>query len=114
MKEGFNGGVYMSAFREPTPLDDPFPGANKVLRKELSKSLESFFYDFERADQNKSVMSRQLNLNEELMLQRAKEIGGRLHLHMQELMQASTDFANGHGKLEMIYECLEMVRDELK
>lgn len=104
----------MTAYREPTPMDDPFPGASKVLRKELSKTLESFFYDFEHADQEKMAMSRQLNLNEELMLQRSKEIGGRLYLHMQELMQASTDFANGHGKIEMVYECLEIVRDELR
>lgn len=104
----------MTAYREPTPMDDPFPGASKVLRKELSKILESFFYDFEHADQEKTAMSRQLNLNEELMLDRSKEIGGRLYLHMQELMQASSDFANGHGKIEMVYECLEIVRDELR
>lgn len=104
----------MTAYREPTPMDDPFPGASKVLKKELSKNLESFFYDFEHADQEKVVMSRQLNLNEELMLRRSKEIGGRLYLHMQELMQASTDFANGHGKIEVVYECLEIVRDELR
>lgn len=59
-------------------------------------------------------MSRQLHLNEELILQRSKEIGGRLYQYMQELMEASTDYANGHGKIEMVYECLEMVRDELK
>ena len=104
----------MTAYREPTPMDDPFPGANKVLKKDLSKTLESFFYDFEHADQEKTAMSRQLNLNEELILQRSKEIGGRLYLHIQELMQASTDFANGHGKIEMVYECLEIVRDELR
>lgn len=104
----------MTVQREPTPMDDPFPGANRVLKKELSTTLESFFYDFEHADQNKSVMSRQLNLHEGLMMERSKEIGGRLYRHMQELMQASTDFANGHGKIEMVYECLEMVRDELR
>lgn len=95
-------------------MDDPFPGASKVLKKELSKTLESFFYDFEHAAQEKRVMSRQLHLNEELILQRSKEIGGRLYQYMQELMEASTDYANGHGKIEMVYECLEMVRDELK
>ncbi|MCP5506558.1 MAG: hypothetical protein H7A38_06715 [Chlamydiales bacterium] len=104
----------MTAYREPTPMDDPFPGASRVLKKELSTTLESFIYDFEHADQNKSAMSKQLNLHEGLMLERSKEIGGRLYLHMQELMQASTDFANGHGKIEMVYECLEMVRDELR
>ncbi|QVL56770.1 MAG: hypothetical protein KFB93_05140 [Simkaniaceae bacterium] len=104
----------MSTQREPTPFDDPFPGAGGILRKELSKSLESFIYTFEHEAQDKSCMSRQLNLNEGLMIERSKEIGGKVYLHMQELMQASTDYANGHGKIEMVYECLEFLRDELK
>ena len=59
-------------------------------------------------------MSHQLHLSEELMLERSREIGGKVYLHMQELMQASADFANGHGKIEMIYECLELLRDALR
>lgn len=104
----------MSTYREPTPFDDPFPGANGVLKKDLSRTLESFIYTFEHEEQDRSCMSRQLCLNEGIMLERSKEIGGKVYLHMQELMQASTDFANGHGKIEMIYECLEFLRDELK
>ncbi len=104
----------MSTYREPTPFDDPFLGANRILKKELSKVLESLFYTFEHEDQNKSTMSRQLHLNEGLMMDRSKEIGGKIYLHMQELMQASSDYANGHGKIEMVYECLEFLRDELK
>lgn len=104
----------MTAYRQPTPMDDPFPGASKVLKKELSKNIESFFYDFEHAEQQKKAMSKQLNLNKELILQRSKEIGGSLYLHVQELMQVATDYANGHGKIEMVYECLEIVRDELR
>ena len=104
----------MSTYREPTPFDDPFPGANGILKKELSKVLESVFYTFEHEDQGKSCMSRQLHLNEGLMLDRSKEIGGKIYLHMQELMQASADYANGHGKIEMVYECLEFLRDELR
>lgn len=104
----------MSVHKEPTPFDDPFPGAGGILKKELSKSLESFIYSFEHQDQDKTYMSRQLNLDEGLMLERSKEIGGKVYLHMQELMQASADYANGHGKIEMVYECLEFLRDELK
>ena len=104
----------MSAYREPTPLDDPYPGALGVLKGELSKLVESVFYTFEHQRQEKSVMSEQLRLNEGIMMLRAKEIGGKVYLHTQELMQASADYANGHGKIEMIYECLEFLRDELK
>ena len=59
-------------------------------------------------------MSEQLRLHEGLILMRAKEIGGKVYLHTQELMQISADFANGHGKLEMVYECLEFLREALK
>ena len=103
----------MSTQRQPTPFDDPYPGASRVSKNELSKTLESVFYSFEHQEQGKSAMSEQLRLNEALMLHRAKEIGGKVYLHTQELMQASTDFANGHGKIEMVYECLEFLRDEL-
>ena len=104
----------MSAQRQPTPFDDPYPNASSILKKELSKVLESAFYSFEHQKQNKSAMSEQLRLNEALMLHRAKEIGGNVYLHTQELMQASADYANGHGKIEMVYECLEFLRDELR
>lgn len=104
----------MSTQREPTPFDNPYPGAFSILRKELSKVLESFFYAFEHQEQNKSAMSEQLRLNEVLILQRAKEIGGRIYHQTRELMQLSTDYANGHGKIEKVYECLECIRDELK
>lgn len=104
----------MSAYREPTPMDDPYPGASGVMKDELSKVLESVFYSFEHQNQDKTAMSEQLRLNEGLMLLRAKEIGGKIYLHTQELMQASADYANGHGKIEMIYECLEYLRDELR
>lgn len=108
------GGAIMPTYREPTPFDDPFPGAHGVLKDELSKNLESFVYAFEHEAQEKTSMSRQLNLNQDQMLKSAKEIGGKIYLHMQELMQASADYANGHGKIEMVYECLEFLRDELK
>lgn len=108
------GATYMSTYPEPTPLDDPFPGGLEVLRKELSKSLESFFYAFEHEDQGKSTMSKLMRLNETQLMMRAKEIGGKVYLHMQELLQSSGDYANGHGKIEMVYECLELLRDELR
>ncbi len=104
----------MSTYREPTPFDDPFPGANRILKKELSNILESIIYTFEHEKQDKFTMSRQLRLNEGLMMDRSKEIGGKVYLHMQGLMQACSDYANGHGKIEMVYECLESLRDELK
>ena len=104
----------MSIHRENTPFDQPYRGASKVLKNELSKSLESIIYTFEHQKHDKTIMSEQLHLHESLFLSRAKEIGGNIDLHAKELMQASTDYANGHGKLEMIYECLELLRDELK
>ncbi|MCB1106751.1 MAG: hypothetical protein KDK76_01485 [Chlamydiia bacterium] len=103
----------MSAYREPTPFDDPFPGGFSVLKGELSRIIEALFYTFEHREQNKEAMSEQLRLNEGMILLRAREIGGKVALCAQELMQASTDYANGHGKIEMVYECLELLRDEL-
>lgn len=104
----------MSAYPEPTPLNNPFPRALSILKNELSKDLELFIYTFEHEAKGKSSMSRQLHLHQEIMLQRAKEIGGKVYLHMQELIQASTDYANGHGKLEPIYERLKYLRNGLK
>jgi len=86
----------MSTERQPTPFDDPYPGASKVSKNELSKALESVFYSFEHQEQGKSAMSEQLHLNEALMLFRAKEIGGRsiftpknLCRHQQILLMAT-------------------------
>ena len=104
----------MSTNPEPTPFDQPFSGGFKVLKKELEKSLESFFYTFEHEEQAKMSMSGLLRLYETQMMMQASEIGGKVYLHMQELMQSSSDYANGHGKIIMVYECLEFLRDELR
>lgn len=95
-------------------MDAPFPGAYPILKKELSKVLEAVFYDFEHEKQGKSSMSRQLRLNEGTMLLRAGEIGGEIKHYVEKLVQACTDYANGHGKIEAVYEYLEFLRDELK
>ncbi|NGX50485.1 MAG: hypothetical protein K1060chlam2_00331 [Chlamydiae bacterium] len=104
----------MSTYREPTPLDQPFPRGFKILKRELSKSLESFFYTFEHEMQEKTTMSQIMRLHESQLMTRSKEIGGKIYLHMQQLMQASSDYANGHGKIESVYEWLERLRDDLK
>ncbi len=104
----------MAASREPTPWDNPFPGGISKLRKELSNSLETFIYTFEHDHQDKSSMSRQLHLNEEQLLLRSKEIGGQVCDQTQSFMQACADYANGHGKIERVYECLESLRDGLR
>ena len=104
----------MSAYEEKTPLDNPFPGALNIMKKELAKSLDSFVYQFEHANHDKFALSRGLRLSEALMMERSKEIGGKLYTSMQKLMQAATDYANGHGKIESIYTFLEEVKRDLR
>ena len=104
----------MSAYPEPTPFDQPFPGATNILKRELSKNLEAFFYRFEHENQAMTSMSQLMRLNETLFMRRAKEIGGKTLLHMQRLMDACGDFANGHGKLEQVYERVKLLRESLR
>jgi len=104
----------MSAYPEPTPFDQPFPGATKILKQELSKNLKAFFYRFEHEKQAMTSMSQLMRLNETLFMKCAKEIGGKSFLHMQRLMDACGDFANGHGKLKELYERAGILRDSLR
>lgn len=104
----------MSAYPDPTPLDQPFPGALNLLKRELSRNLEAFFYQFEHENQAMISMSRLMRLNEALLMRRAREIGGKVLFHMQKLMQACGDFANGHGKLDPIYDKADDLRRSLR
>ena len=104
----------MSTYPKPNPMDNPFSDGLGILKKELSHSIDGFFSIFEKEAQKKSCMSRLLNLHEKNILMVAKEVGGMIYQYIQKLMQLSADFANGHGKIESVYECLEKLRDELK
>lgn len=103
----------MSTFPSHSPLDDPFPGASKVFKRELSKLLETFISTFEHEGHNKQTMSHQLHLHARTLVERAKELGGHAAQYTQNLVQAATDFANGHGKIETVYKHLEALRDVL-
>ena len=104
----------MSTYPEPTPLNQPFSGAAKVLKRELSAMIGNFFYRFEYEDHSKTIMSHLLRLYQTMFLSRSQEIGGRIYHEMQELMQACTDYANGHGKIENVYKHLELMRELLR
>jgi len=104
----------MSTYPEPTPLNDPFPGAGPVLKRELNAILGNFFYRFEHEESSKTVMSQLLRLYETMLLSRAQEIGGKIYMHTQQLMQACADFANGHGKIEAVYKYLEDLKGDLR
>ena len=103
----------MSAFREPSPLNQPYSGALPVLKKELLSIIGNFFYRFEHEKHSKSIMSHLLRLYETMILSRAKEIGGHVETHAQRLMQLSADYANGHGKIEPVLALLEQLEKEL-
>lgn len=107
-------GVFMSTYPEPTPLDQPFPGAAGVLRRELEAMIGNFFYRFEHEKQSKSTMSHLLRLYETMFLSRSKEVGGKIYQEMQHLMQVCADFANGHGKIGAVYKHLEQIRADLR
>ena len=94
----------------PTPSEDPFFEASHVLKKELLKLVNDFFYAFEHEGKNNSTMSRLLRHNEPIFLMRGKEIKGPTNECLKQLVQLCADFANGHGKLEKVYECLEKIR----
>lgn len=98
----------------PTPSQDPFFEASHVLKKELLKLVNDFFYAFEHEGKNNSTMSQLLRLNEAIFLMRGKEINGACNNYLKQLVQLCTDFANGHGKLEKVYECLEKLRFHLR
>ena len=102
----------MSILRAPS--EDPFFNASHVLKNELLKLINDFFYAFEHEGQNNSTMSELLRLNETILLIRGKEIKGATNESLKKLVQLCTDFANGHGKLEKVYVCLEKLKMDLR
>ena len=104
----------MGTYQEPTPHSQPYQGAGQVLKRELSAILGNFFFRFEHEQSSKSTMSHLIRLYGTMLLSRSKEIGGKTYTHMQQLMQACTDFANGHGKMEAVYKYLEDLQIDLR
>lgn len=94
----------MSSFKEPTPLDQPFSGAHKVLKREFSVLLKDFFVSFETEKQTKESLSYLLHRHEFQFLSRAKEIGGKVELEIRQFLQLCANYANGQGALSSLYE----------
>ena len=104
----------MSSNPEQTPLDQPFSGAESILKRELREVVGNFFYRFDHEKCSKTTMSHLLRLYQTMILSRAQEIGTKVYHHAQKLMQSCTDYANGHGKIETVYKSLDLFNEDLR
>ncbi|MEM7174782.1 MAG: hypothetical protein AAF443_02495 [Chlamydiota bacterium] len=101
-------------YPEPTPFDQPFPGASKTLKTHLLDRLNTSFADFKHTKETHSSMSAFLRLNEADLLKQAHEIGGKVATQMEQWVQLCSDYANGHGKIDVVQSRLEELRTQLR